>query len=276
MASQLYNRHKFLSSKWGGFGHIPQAAEVTPKPIKVKIMSSYNFVNSGQTKKSIINTDWKFPSDERLRSYLLTCKQDRNAAIHLYAWNIAISTAFYPPLQVLEVTLRESLIIALENEFGQEWYMSISDVLDSRTVLKIHDCKSRLVRKTSSTSFLSIANELTFGFWVSLVAPSRKQNYTDNISHFELYLWRPALRAAFAFKEDLELKRLRTLLSRVKRLRNLVFHHEPIYLRELEEEYRIILDVIGWMSPRARSWVEGRSRVLKVLNERNNLEMLKF
>lgn len=96
-----------------------------------------------------------------------------------------------------------------------------------------------------------------------MVAQSRKQNHTDNISHFELYLWRPALRAAFAFKEDLELKRLRTLLSRVKLLRNLDFYHEPIYLRELEEEHRIILDVTGWRSPRARSWLEGRSRVLK-------------
>lgn len=239
-------------------------------------MSNYNFVNSGQAKKSIIKTDRKFPSDERLRSYLLSCKQNRSAAIQLYTWNIEISMAFYPPLQVLEVTLRESIITSLENEFGQEWYLSISDVLDSRTVLKIQECKSRLERKTTPISFMSIANELTFGFWVSMVAPTRKQNYTDDISHFELYLWRPALRAAFAFKEDLELKQLRLLLTRVKRLRNLVFHHEPIYLRELEEEYRIILDVIGWMSPRARDWLERHSKVLKVLNDRDDIEIQSF
>ena len=234
------------------------------------------FVNSGDTKNSEIRTARRFPSDERLHVYLKTCRQHRGDAIHLYGWNTAISAAFYPPLQILEVALRESIIMSLENEFGEEWYHGIADVLDSWTVSKIEEGKNRILKQASSTSFSSVANKLNFGFWVSMIAPTRKQNYTDNISHFELYLWRPALRATFPFTADLELKQARLILIRLKRLRNLIAHHEPIYLRELEKEYQIILDVLGWMSPRARNWVESRSRVEEVLKNRRSLNFVRF
>lgn len=234
------------------------------------------FVNSGDTKNSQIIADRRFPSDERLRVYLETCRQNRGDAIHLYGWNTAISAAFYPPLQIVEVALREAIITALENEFGVEWYHSIADVLDSWTVSKIEESKNRILKNAASRSFSSVANKLTFGFWVSMIAPTRKQNYTDKISHFELYLWRPALRATFPFTADLELKQARLILIRLKRLRNLIAHHEPIYLRELEKEYQIILEVLGWMSPRARNWVESRSRVEEVLKHRRSLNFVRF
>ena len=164
----------------------------------------------------------------------------------------------------------------MENEFGKEWYRLVADVLDSWTVSKIEECKTRMMETKSPATFLSVANQLTFGFWVSIFAPTRKQNYTDKISDFELHLWRPALRAAFPYSLDLGLKRTRQILTRLKRLRNLIAHHEPIYARDIEEEYRLILEIIGWMSPIAKDWVETHSRVFEVLSQRNKPKLVSF
>lgn len=36
----------------------------------------------------------------------------------------------------------------------------------------------------------------------------------------------------------------------IRRLRNRVFHHEPVWhLRDLEEQHQRILETIGWISP---------------------------
>ena len=46
-------------------------------------------------------------------------------------------------------------------------------------------------------------------------------------------------------------------------------HHEPIFARQLVEDHERILEVTGWMSPGARAWVEGRSRVPVLLGASN-------
>jgi len=48
-------------------------------------------------------------SRERLGTYLDAAGGDRKGAIELYAWNTAVSAAFYGPLQGLEVTLRNAI-----------------------------------------------------------------------------------------------------------------------------------------------------------------------
>ena len=45
------------------------------------------------------------------------------------------------------------------------------------------------------------------------------------------------------------------------KLRNRIAHHEPIFTRRLDEDHTRILQVTGWISPRARAWIECRSRV---------------
>ena len=42
-------------------------------------------------------------------------------------------------------------------------------------------------------------------------------------------------------------------LDRIRRLRNRVFHHEPIWhLPDLAEQHRLVLETIGWISPAMR------------------------
>ena len=56
-------------------------------------------------------------------------------------------------------------------------------------------------------------------------------------------------------------RQAQSALDRLRRLRNAVAHHEPIFERHLWGDYKRILTVTGWISPEARAWIEQRSRV---------------
>ena len=56
-------------------------------------------------------------SANRFAKYVDVCGGDREAAFRLYGWNIAVSAAFYGPLQTIEVTLRDALHAALSAQW---------------------------------------------------------------------------------------------------------------------------------------------------------------
>ena len=82
---------------------------------------------------------------------------------------------------------------------------------------------------------------LSLGFWVDLFK-----------GRYEQILW-PALLPdvlPFATKKQRHRERLYQRLAKIQRLRNRVFHHEPIWhLPDLPEQHRLILETIGWISP---------------------------
>jgi hypothetical protein len=47
--------------------------------------------------------------------------------------------------------------------------------------------------------------------------------------------------------------------------RNRIAHHEPIFARHLEQDYKNILEISGWISPQKRHWIETHSRVPEML-----------
>jgi len=62
-------------------------------------------------------------SSERLSRYL-SATSAKSDALKTYAWNTAISAAFYGPLQCLEVALRNAVHGCLESEYGTDWYQN--------------------------------------------------------------------------------------------------------------------------------------------------------
>ena len=72
------------------------------------------------------------------------------------------------------------------------------------------------------------------------------------IGRYEVTFWRKLLSAVFPNAPAYLRKRdeIHARLDRIRRLRNRVFHHEPIWhLRDLPEQHRLILETIGWISP---------------------------
>ncbi|HEU5158867.1 MAG TPA: hypothetical protein VFU43_17865 [Streptosporangiaceae bacterium] len=97
--------------------------------------------------------------------------------------------------------------------------------------------------------------ELPLGFWVGLLGTGH---------HYEMTLWRPALRHAFSGKAGTR-KKLHMDFDRLRTFRNRIAHHEPIFHRHLAADHMHIVRLIGLISPVAAEWVTANSRVESVL-----------
>lgn len=109
-----------------------------------------------------------------------------------------------------------------------------------------------------------IVATLSFGFWISLLGPGGR-TATGRKANYEMTLWRPALRAAFAHRAPLTRRQVHRPLNDLRALRNRIAHHEPILGRNLLNDHERILEICGWMSPATRAWVEHHSQVVTVI-----------
>lgn len=84
-------------------------------------------------------------SQERLDGYLghTHCNNSKNEALIAYSWNIELSQALYPSLQVLETTLRNSLHRVITENFKTEQWFDLS-FLHEKEQIKINKAKNTI------------------------------------------------------------------------------------------------------------------------------------
>jgi len=205
-------------------------------------------------------------SPERFATYLKATGNDREKAARLYTWNTAISAAFYGPLQALEISLRNAMHRQLAHTYGACWYDNPAAGLDSRAAARITDAKRDLQRNGHAADPPDIVAALSFGFWVALLgAGGRLSPPQQGNASYERTLWRPALHRTFSNAGPWNRKGALGPLNALRLLRNRIAHHEPVFARNLGEDYRNILDVLGWISAHKRNWVEVHCRVPSLL-----------
>lgn len=197
-------------------------------------------------------------SSDRLVKYLEKTNENRQDAIHLYVWNTSISAAFYGPLQALEINLRNRINIQLSEKHGTEWIdISKSNInfFHPDHVKRLQEAKEILKQKKSIITPSDIVARLSFGFWVLLLA-----------GHHEEKLWRPTLRNVFPHIDSR--RKARQILTKMKNLRNRIAHHEPIFNLRLDNHYHLILEIIGYISPKQKEFVEAYSRVEEIISQK--------
>lgn len=185
-------------------------------------------------------------STERLAAYQnrLGPTRDLDLFAH-YAWNMALSEAFYPALQVLEVTLRNTIHEAVSRRSGRsDWYDDLRIVQFSKDRDMVNQARNTLALKHKPPDPGRMVAELSFGFWTSLLD-----------RRYEQVLWPVLLKSCFPFMP--RALRTRANLSkrfqRIRTLRNRIFHHEPIwYWQDLRQQHTDILEAISWIEPTAR------------------------
>lgn len=197
-------------------------------------------------------------SPERLGTYLDATDGNRENAIRLHVWNTVVSSAFYEPLQILEVTLRNAMNRRLGEEYGENWYDKNETGLNQGALNRIRGAKNQLTSLGYNHDPHRIVAALSLGFWVSLLKRGDEADY-------EMTLWRPALRGSFPHRETLERSMAFGPLNTLRLLRNRIAHHEPIFSRNLVEEHELILEIVGWISPPTQEWIRHHSRVPKLL-----------
>jgi hypothetical protein len=185
-------------------------------------------------------------SAERLESYRPNDQSSDLEMVSTYLWNIALSEALYPSLQVLEIALRNSIHAALAKRYGTEEWFDSSDYLEFRQQHAILDAKIAItsVGKDVAITAGRVIAQLNFGFWTTIM--SRKYFTT---------FWEPdnfALLDSVFPHVPRGARNRKTIYDRcdqIRKLRNRVFHFEPVWNRlDLQRDYDEILETIGWIS----------------------------
>ena len=179
-------------------------------------------------------------SSDRFEPYSRSRTQRSTTAYATYAWNIALCESLYPALNCFEVALRNSVHAAATDQFGTEYWFNSRLRKDESDRLNILRSRINFSGNTNPSAG-ELVSGLSLGFWGSLFK-----------GHYERVLWPLLLPAVFPYapRRQRSRREISKRVDSIRRLRNRVFHHEPIWhLTDLREQHQQILETIGWISP---------------------------
>lgn len=197
-------------------------------------------------------------SQDRLSRYLRASGHDKDRALALYAWNIQISEAFFPVLSAAEVCLRNIVTERLRELYGDQWWgqQTFLDHFNGQGKRIVFTARDKVSRNGAVTSGKMTA-ELNFGFWVKMLLPRHEHTVWANFrsSFYQLP-------ATICYAD------LYSRCVHVLELRNRIFHHEPIFDRDISLEHQKILELVSWLSVEKEIWIRQYSRVMTVLRSK--------
>lgn len=195
-------------------------------------------------------------SGERLRAYGDSARPENRAAVTRYIWNMALVNAILPVLHALEIAFRNELARA-GGKITAKRFFQTADVpswLDAQPTMlmesehrKVLNAKERLGTDPSRRTEGRLIAKLDFGFWVALC----RDSYADTRSTGPR-LWPRALDHAFQKRPSSVTTRSEVYhrFDRIRKFRNRVAHHEPIWDHDYLANHEYILESLGWMSPK--------------------------
>jgi len=202
-------------------------------------------------------------SPPRFGTYLREVGGDRQRAMDLYCWNTKISSAFYVMLQFCELSIRNGAVEATEAVFGANWHLNrgfIYTLPVPKRGYQPRDDLTECARRLPTSG--KVVAELKFAFWRHLFVKGQQAR-----------IWDPQLAGAFpGYDQTLTLGQARASLfddiDEVRKFRNRIAHHEPVFARNLDEDYRRIRRIIEWRRPGAAVWLDGVQEVTGLLGNR--------
>lgn len=205
-------------------------------------------------------------SPPRFGTYLRQTGGDRDRAMQLYCWNSDVSAAFYYMLQFCELAIRNAASEALEAEFGANWQLNrgFKHTLPvppphSRRYFAINDLESCTRRLNTAGKVVA---ELKFAFWQNLFVSAQDQR-----------LWDKHLTTIFpGLPHPISVPHTRAKLyddiEAIRKLRNRIAHHEPIFARDLAADHHRIRNIIVWRRAGAAHWLDGVEKITPLLAAR--------
>jgi Abi-like protein len=188
-------------------------------------------------------------SRDRLTKYLAAKANDLDAALTLCERNMRLSEAMYIPLQSLEICLRNCINHEMSQVFGADWLTNQrAPLLPNANRMIKETIKERKANYTNS----DLVAEIKFAFWVSLTGPG-----------YDATIWRTVIQKAFRAQGGKKRADVHGRLNAIRRFRNRVAHHEPIYLTA-GQMHAECLEAIGWMCLDTCAWATHHSRFVAI------------
>lgn len=201
-------------------------------------------------------------SAPRFATYLQATGNDRARALALYEWNLDLSAAFIVPLQVCEVAVRNGVAEAIEKVHGATWPWSNGFLRSLPRPRRAFDYSPesdlRGVAGRQPTTGKVVA-ELKFAFWEAIFTAGQDSRIWN--AHFATsFPGAPAAMTVAAARA-----KAHGDLWTIRKLRNRIAHHEPIFSRNTAADYAMVRELIEWRSPTAAAWVDGKQAVLGLI-----------
>lgn len=204
-------------------------------------------------------------SAPRFATYLRVCNDHPASALALYQWNLEISAAFIVPLQICEVAVRNGVVHAIEAVHGADWPWSPGFIRSlPRPKASWHYDPQDDLRNVAGRAATAgkVVAELKFAFWEKLFTKGQ-----------DTRLWHPHLATAFpGTPHTLPVPQARehafASLQAIRRFRNRIAHHEPVFARNLSADYERLREMIEWRNPAAAVWLDRIQQVSEFLSRK--------
>ncbi|NPD14690.1 hypothetical protein HOY34_05660 [Xinfangfangia sp. D13-10-4-6] len=202
-------------------------------------------------------------SPPRFATYLREAGGDRQKAMALYCWNTDVSAAFYVMLQFCELSIRNGAVEAIESVFGANWHLNRGFVYTLPAPTKGYRPREDLTGCAAKLPTAGkVVAELKFAFWRFMFLKGQQPR-----------IWDHHLARTFpGYDKALTLSQARARLfddiDQVRKLRNRIAHHEPIFARNLAEDHARIRRIIEWRRPDVAAWLDGTQQVTALLASR--------
>ena len=240
--------------------------------------------------KKVIKTLKKSLSEQRFATYLKEAQDDETLALELYLYNLRLAQSLLLPLNITEVTLRNTVDEVLTSKFGHDWHLSYHfryHVLNKKSRQSLDEATERIRQKKhekiiTETAFKFWVNQLlrkkvknndildeekirikqnnrgkviaetTFGLWSNLLT---QKEYGDIIWGTKIYVPFPNL------KKNESLRTVRRLVQEIHPLRNRIAHHEPILDMNVPDLYKKMVRLTQMQSNITAQWIEQHSTI---------------
>lgn len=218
-------------------------------------MSNNNKVTIAKVKAAL--------SSARVGTYEVAAKVTNDSdlsALNLYAWNAAVSGAFLSPLHICEVVVRNAVSDALEGVYGVSWPWNATFLRSLPNPPHGYSPRADLINaRRSVTSTGKVIPELKFAFWQRMFT----------VRH-ETRVWTPHLLRVLPNLDATKSVATHTQeiyddLELVRRLRNRIAHHEPIFKRALAVEYQVILKLVQNRCLTTAIWMDSNQNATQII-----------
>lgn len=191
-------------------------------------------------------------SAPRFATYLRASGNDRTQALRLYHWNLQVSAAFLVPLHVFEIALRNGIVEGIEAVHGGAWPWTQGFIrsLPNPARPAYSPKRDLTICASQQPTAGKVVAELKFVFWEKMLT-NRHQGRIWNAHFFQVFPDAPRGVASSQRRAE-----LRSDVEEIRKLRNRIAHHEPIFPRMLQQDFDRILRCIRWRNATTADWVE--------------------
>ena len=190
-------------------------------------------------------------------------KPESLAALNMYAWNADVSGALLIPLHICEVAIRNAVAEAIENVYGELWPWSVGFERSLPNPSRVFSPKRDLINtRENQPTTGKVIPELKFAFWQSIFTSRHDQRFW-NLYLTELF---PNMDTSKSTKDRRKL--IYDELEQIRRLRNRIAHHEPIFTRNLSDDYQKILSLVSYRCNTTATWLDEHQRATEIIEKK--------